>query len=475
VIAPLLAAAALAAEPVQPRLLVERGGALVRVDPGGAGIRPLLANGADAAWSPDGTLIVFVRDGDLWTANADGSGRRPIARTPNVVESEPAWSPDGRTIAYTATIDGAPQVRAIAPTGGGSAKLADDASSPAFSPDGKHLAYARTDGVYVDGTLLATPDALPNPRGLDWSSDGKYVAYASDGGIVVAPVDGSQALVISADGDDPVWSPDASRIAFTRAGDVQIANADGSDDRDLGPGTALDWRRVPLGTPLWPDLRQRPPSGLTVMSTGRRFLLGFTSLVDNIGPGTLWIRGVRPPHSPTMNVAQLVYLRDGGLRVVRAAGHLHYTVAPPHYHWHLLGFEHYELRRAGDFKLVVRDRKSGFCIADHYGIAPGVRHGPPRFLGSCAQFDPRATSVEEGASVGYTDRYPAFFHGQQLDVTHVAPGRYWLVHRANQGLGLREERYDNDVASLLVRITWPGGRHAPPRVTPLRACMKERC
>ena len=95
--------------------------------------------------------------------------------------------------------------------------------------------------------------------------------------------------------------------------------------------------------------------------------------------------------------------------------------------------------------------------------------------GSCGQFDPGARSVEEGASVGYTDRYPAFFHGQQLDLTNVPPGRYWLVHRANQGLGLREERYDNDVASLLVRITWPGGRRAPPRVVPLRACMKERC
>ncbi len=254
-----------------------------------------------------------------------------------------------------------------------------------------------------------------------------------------------------------------------------VEDSGGLTARAAGPGVVNDWRRVPLGQPLFPDLRQRPPSGLVVSGGGRGFLLGFTSLVDNIGPGTLWIRGVRPPHSPVMNVEQYVYLASGGIRVVDAAGQLHYTVAPPHYHWHLLGFEHYELRRAGDFKLVVRDRKSGFCIADHYGIAPGVSHGPPRFLGNCAQFDPRATSVEEGASVGYTDRYPAFFHGQQLDLTGVPAGNYWLVHRANQALGLREERYDNDVASLLVRITWPGGRHAAPRVRTLRACMQERC
>jgi hypothetical protein len=176
-----------------------------------------------------------------------------------------------------------------------------------------------------------------------------------------------------------------------------------------------------------------------------------------------------------MHVTQLVSLAAGGVRRVGGAGALLYTVAPPHYHWHLLGFEHYELRRAGDFRLVVRDRKSGFCLADHYGIARGIPHGPPRFLGRCAQFDRQARSVDEGTSVGYTDRYPGFFHGQQLDLTHVAPGRYWLVHRVNDGFGLRETSYGNDAASLLVKISWPEGRQAAPRVSRLRVCGKERC
>ena len=168
-----------------------------------------------------------------------------------------------------------------------------------------------------------------------------------------------------------------------------------------------------------------------------------------------------------MNVTQLVQLAGGGVRRVAGAGFLHYAVAPPHYHWHLLGFDRYELRSTTDYKLIVRDHKSGFCIADHYGLAPGLPHGPPRFLGSCAQFDRKARFVEEGSSVGYTDRYPANFHGQNLNVTRVPAGTYWLVHRANSDLGLREARYDNDAASLLVRITWPAGRSAAPRVTPL--------
>ena len=176
-----------------------------------------------------------------------------------------------------------------------------------------------------------------------------------------------------------------------------------------------------------------------------------------------------------MQVRQLIQLGSGGARVDPSSGELHYVVAPPHYHWHFLGFDRFELHRVGDLKLLVRDHKSGFCLADHYGIARGIGHGPPRFLSSCAQFNPLARSVDEGTSIGYTDRYPAYFHGQSLDLTGVSSGRYWLVHQVNSTLGLREERYDNDTASLLVRITWPRGRNAAPRVRPLYTCLKERC
>jgi len=80
--------------------------------------------------------------------------------------------------------------------------------------------------------------------------------------------------------------------------------------------------------------------------------------------------------------------------------------------------------------------------------------------------------VTEGSSVGYTDRYPAFFHGQQLDITKLPAGRYWLVHRVNEDFHLRELRYSDNVASLLVALEWHGG---VPTVTPLRACLRERC
>ena len=58
---------------------------------------------------------------------------------------------------------------------------------------------------------------------------------------------------------------------------------------------------------------------------------------------------------------------------------------------------------------------------------------------------------------GYTDRYPAFFHGQNIDITGVPNGTYVLTHRVNASMQLRELRYDNDAASVLLSLHWQNG------------------
>ena len=137
-----------------------------------------------------------------------------------------------------------------------------------------------------------------------------------------------------------------------------------------------------------------------------------------------------------------------------------------HHHWHLLRYDTYELRSpTGD--LLVRDHKAGFCLADHYGLAPGDFDRHPRFLGNCEQFNPKATHVLEGTSLGYTDRYPAFFHGQNDDITGLAAGVYVLVHRANPNMIVHELRYENDASSVRIRISW---RNDVPSVKVLKSC-----
>src|SRR4051794_16384815 len=97
-------------EPRDMRMLVSVRSSVLAQTP--AGTRSVLLKGArDAAYSPDGTLVAFARRGDLWLANADGSGERRLASTPDVEEGKPSWLPSGTAIVYTATQNDRRQIR----------------------------------------------------------------------------------------------------------------------------------------------------------------------------------------------------------------------------------------------------------------------------------------------------------------------------------------------------------------------------
>jgi Lysyl oxidase/WD40-like Beta Propeller Repeat len=483
-------------EPTAQRMLVQSGSEIVAVAPGGDR-RVLLRGAADAVFSPDGTSIAFTRRGDLWIANADGTGQRRLAaRTGGTVASPPAWLPGGRGVVYGVTAAGRRSLRVVHLPTGRSRRIAASAGeewSPAVSGNGRLAFVSNRSGtpeLYVASTAgtevhpFDTP-APPSPAGvrdLAWSPSGRHLAYtyvsADDTASLVVDDGAVRTILVTgvAGVRHPVFSPDGTRIAFTDgAQDLDSVELDGAGRRHFGRGIPTSWQVVPIGTALYPNLVQRPPTQLIVHRKNRRWLLGFTSLVDNRGPGLLRIRATRPLGSRVMPVRQLIEVAGGWTRVVSPAGQLDFAVAEPHLHWHYLAFDRYELVGAGSLAVAVRDRKQGFCLSDTYGVTPGMRHGPARFTSRCAQGRPQARTVEEGLSVGYTDRYFAFYAGQSLDLTTVMAGRYWLVNRANPDFHLRELRYDDDAASLLLRIAWPHGHGSAPRVVVLRTCRGERC
>ena len=249
--------------------------------------------------------------------------------------------------------------------------------------------------VRTKALLRLTQDAAVE-RSPSWSRDGRSIVYLGD-----------------AAGGGPFWRIPASGGAAIPLG---------------GPPAATGFRLRPQpSSELPPDLDQRTPSGLAIQSSNGRELLGFTSASDNVGLGPVSIVASRPNRTvPNMRASQRVLVSPRGARTYPGIGFLHFTVAFPHVHWHLLDFQRYELRRASDHALVVRDRKSGFCLADHWaqvkGFVPGKPHEPV-FTSNCGQHEPGALAVSEGTSVGYTDRYPAWFHGQNLDITRVPVGR----------------------------------------------------
>jgi TolB protein len=207
---------------------------------------PAARSGA-AAGTPR-SKIAFLRDlngargeasYELYVMNADGSGKRRLARSlgNGGLRAVPAWSPDGRKLVF------AIQAR-------GSARLCDRAD-------------ACNDEIFVinaDGSGLRrlTRNAVPDGHAA-WSPDGRKIAYLSwrhgtGADVFVMNADGSdQRSLTRKPGNevDPAWSPDSRAIVFTAVPpgqplwvggsrsasgpyrDVYVVNADGSNQRNL--------------------------------------------------------------------------------------------------------------------------------------------------------------------------------------------------------------------------------------------------
>jgi glucose/arabinose dehydrogenase len=237
---------------------------------------------------------------------------------------------------------------------------------------------------------------------------------------------------------------------------------------------------APTGAERLPDLVQETPTGLVITraGTGARasYLLGFRSAVSNVGEGPLIINGHRPGVQTSTMVADQVIERDGAPQeVVPGAGELRYVVSPDHRHWHLLGFDRYELRRAGQLVAAVRDQKTGFCLGDRYAVTerPASAVPKPVYTSRCGLGEPQLFGVQEGISVGYGDDYKASLEGQYLRLTGLPAGRYVLVHQVNSDRRLHERSYANNAASLLLELRW---RHGQPMVRIIRDCPgTDRC
>lgn len=212
---------------------------------------------------------------------------------------------------------------------------------------------------------------------------------------------------------------------------------------------------------LLPDLAQKPPGAVQVVPAGDRDLLTFLSAVDNHGAGPLVLEASRASRDePDMSVRQVVARSDGSRRAYETPSQLRYVRSETHSHWHLLGFERYELRTL-DGRLVAPDRKTGFCVGDRYETDRGetLPAEPPRpvWTQECGRGQPERLVLRQGLSPGFGDDYVPRLEGQYVDVTGVAPGRYRLIHAVNVDRTLRESDYANNAASVVVVLERRGG------------------
>lgn len=236
-------------------------------------------------------------------------------------------------------------------------------------------------------------------------------------------------------------------------------------------------------TMLLPDLQQQVPNqlGLTVVRKhgALRIKLGFRSTTSNMGLGPLQIDGTRASRRVNrMRADQRVLMSDGTTQNVEGIGSLHYVAWKGHQHWHFDDFMRYELRSFDGDRRIATDEKRGFCLGDRQNMDIFTRmpNEPkaPVFRTNCGWHLPGLLHVHEGISVGNADFYVPQLEGQDIDVTHVPNGRYWLVHTANPARRMLESDYSNDSASILLQFTWKrvSARHRRLVVTPLLECPR---
>jgi len=160
-----------------------------------------------AAWSPDGTELIYSMQGSLWRQKLGTTEAVQLTDGPGY-DYQPDWSPDGRRVVYTSYRNDALELWLLDLAEGTSRALVANGAvnlDPRWSPDGSRIAYVSTAHagrwhVFTICLLASLPPCLPEQLTPDTSTAPLPRYYYSRYDHFLSPAwspDGSELVVVS--------------------------------------------------------------------------------------------------------------------------------------------------------------------------------------------------------------------------------------------------------------------------------------
>ena len=202
----------------------------------------------DAAWSPNGRMLVFVRNGDIFKMRGDGSRIRRLTNNA-ALDTDPAWSKNGRRIVYSTSAGPGPDSEIAHMSRNGSDRQVVTSndfedSAPVWSPAFNVIAYTSfRDGTFQvramnangseDGVWDSDPGGSLYP---DWSPAGGAVVFERGFPSDLWVTDGGFAVQLTNTGANeltPVYSPNQRKIAYMKNGRIWIMTSSGNNQHPV--------------------------------------------------------------------------------------------------------------------------------------------------------------------------------------------------------------------------------------------------
>lgn len=214
------------------------------------------------------------------------------------------------------------------------------------------------------------------------------------------------------------------------------------------------------GPPLYPDIVEALPAQLQIQKAQQRDTLRFTTVHLNVGAGPLQVRGggqIAPCvidgilYDQCTVATQQILDAQGRVSREQPAGTALFH--PQHNHWHQGAVALFDLRTTlnDPSTALANGVKITFCFVDVVFIGdPGTRKDHPVNYAEC-------NGDLQGLDPLWGDSYHQSTPLQELDVTNVADGVYYLTHTADPENHWAESDETNNFAWVKVRIYTQGG------------------